>query len=482
VTIDTGPIIGRVRDSVESFFGIPYAAPPTGQLRFSAPAPVAPWSTPRVTDRHGMSCPQPGAEERLTVAEDCLYLNVWVPESAGAQLPVFVYLHGGAFVNGSGSEPRFDGARFAKRERAIVVTLNYRLGPLGFMSHPAQAREQGVPVAPSMGLLDQRAALRWTQRNIGAFGGDATRVTLFGESAGAWSLCAQLASPDSQGLFSRAIIQSGACSGALWTDPSTATAQAEALTAALGCKGSDELACLRAVTPEALLGALPLRRGMLLRPGAWWGPVIDGRSLPTLPMTALQSGAFVQVPLIIGWNRDEGLIHTLGFQTVSQEDVDGFVRDVSGERAPGPVHERYARADPKAALTDIVTDGVFACGARRIARAVSRRGVSVFLYEYTHVLDSPRARPLGATHSLELFFVFGNADLGIELSAAETPLSRTIMDAWGRHGATGSPASIETPWPAYTLEGDQHLVLDVEPRVGDHLKQAECDFWDTFEP
>ena len=480
VVINSGPVIGRAYDGAQEFLGIPFAAPPTGDLRFRAPMPVSAWSTPRMATQYGPSCPQLDTAGRLTVDEDCLNLNVWVPEGAGERLPSLVYLHGGAFYNGSGSEPRFHGARLAKRARAIVVTVNYRLGPLGFMSHPAQAREQNLPVAPSNGLLDQQAALSWVQRNIAAFGGDAGRVTLFGESAGAWSVCAQLASPGSRGLFSRAIVQSGACSGALYFDGAAAATQAEALSAALGCTGREALACLRAATPEALFAGLAPRRHMLLTPGVWWGPVVDGRVLPSLPMTALRNGEFAKVPLIIGWNRDEGLIHTLGFSAVSQGEVDEFVRGVFGENAVAPVSARYARADPKAALTDIITDGIFACGARRAARAVSQQGVPVFLYEFTHTLDAPRAHPLGATHSLELFFVFGNADLGIELSPAEAPLSALMMNAWGLHAATGSPSSGQTRWPAYTRERDEHLVLDLKPTVAAHLKQNECDFWETL--
>jgi para-nitrobenzyl esterase len=479
VETDRGSVVGRARDGVREFLGIPFAAPPVGALRWKPPAPVDSWSTPRAATRRGPACPQPDAGFARETSEDCLTLNLWVPE--GANLPVLVWMHGGAFYQGSGGDDLYDGARLAERAHAIVVTFNYRLGALGFAAHRELAQEAGRAASPSYGILDQRAALSWVQRNIAAFSGDPARVTIFGSSAGAWSVCVHLAAPGSRGLFARAIMESGACSDALYFEPKDAEAQGDALAAAVGCTGPTVLACMRAKRAEDLAAALPFKRSLLLPPGVWWGPVVDGVELPRLPLAAMRAGDFARVPLVIGWNRDEGILHTLGVDSVTSAELEGFVRSVFGPEAAARVPQRYARVTPKDALTDVVTDGIFACNARRVARAVADRGVPVYLYEFAHALDDPNAHPLGATHSVELFLVWGNPSNGIGLSATERPLSRLVMDAWGRFARIGDPGDETLAWPRYMTATDQHLVLDLQPEVGAHRKRDECDFWDSLE-
>jgi para-nitrobenzyl esterase len=391
-----------------------------------------------------------------------------------------VWIHGGAFHQGSGSDALHNRARLAARAHAVVVTLNYRLGPLGFLSNRELAREMGRQVSPSFGILDQRAALEWVHRNISAFGGDPANVTLFGESAGAASVCTHLGSPHSQGLFARAIMQSGVCSGTFFFDAKRAEAQAAALAAAVGCSGGAKMACLRSKSAATLANALPLKRGVLLPPGVWWGPVVDGVDLPRVPLAAMRSGDFAHVPVIIGWNRDEGVLFTHGTGRVGPGDVPAFVREMFGERAAPAVTARYERATPEASLTDIVTDGIFACDARRTARALTAQGAPVFLYEWKHPLDDPRARPLGATHTVDLFFVWGPGET-IELTERERPLSAAVMEAWGRFALSGSPADRTLIWPRYTLERNEHLRLDLVTSVGSHSKDHECDFWDDLQ-
>jgi para-nitrobenzyl esterase len=477
---DSGKLSGKtVPGGVRAFLGIPYAAPPTGPLRWRPPAQVAPWPGVRDATRHGPACVQLDGDERLPgSAEDCLTLDVWTPAGGAANKPVFVWFPGGAFVQGSGSFALYDGARLAAREDAVVVTLNYRLGPLGFLAHPELAREAGRDASPSYGLLDQRAAMHWVQRNARAFGGDPSNVTIFGESAGAWSVCAHLAMPGSRGLFARAIMQSGACADPLYFGPREAEAQGARLAAMLGCA---DLACLRGKDAEAVVRALPVKRAFVLPPGVWWAPVVDGTELPAVPLEALRAGRGANVPLIIGWNRDEGVLHTVRFETVTPAEADSFVRDSFGEPAVESVAKRYARATPKESLTDVITDGVFACESRRVARVLASQGVPVYLYELTRALDHPKAHKLGATHSIDLWFVFGTMDGGIGLSYDELPLSGAIQDAWGRFARTGNPDGAGLPWPRYTVERDQNVVLDVVPSIGDHLKAEECDFWDRFQ-
>jgi para-nitrobenzyl esterase len=482
VRSDRGVVVGSARAGVQTFLGIPYAAPPVGPLRWRPPAPAPAWPAPRDATRRGPACPQPDMGFARATSEDCLTLNLWSPTSERhVRLPVIVWIHGGAFVQGSGGDEFNDGAKLAAGAGVVVVTINYRLGPLGFMAHRDLAREEGRTASPSFGLLDQRAALEWVRRNVREFGGDPDRVTLAGQSAGAWSTCAHLASPGSRGLFSRAIMESGACSDALYFNPRVAEKQGDALAAAVGCTGPSALACLRGKSADVIASALPLKRGFIVRPGVWWGPVIDGVELTQEPLAALREGNHARVPLLIGWNRDEGSAHTDSFEAVAAAEVADFVTDSFGAPAVTPVNARYARASPKQALTDIVTDGVFACGARRVARTLAAQNFPVFHYKWTHALDHPRVHELGATHGVELFVLWDNVGLGIGLSDRERPLSRAMMEAWGRFAATGDPSSPRLPWPRYSLNNEEYLELDLNSRVRTHPAGDVCGFWDDLE-
>lgn len=463
IMTDHGAVLGKQSaDGGRAFLGIPFAAPPLGALRWRPPAEVAAWTAPRDATRIGHACVQLDHDKlREGSDEDCLTLEVWTPPGApAANLPVMVWIPGGAFVEGGGNFPLYDGARLAAREHVIVVSLNYRIGPFGFLA-------LGENTA-SVGLLDQRAALRWVQHNITAFGGDPANVTVFGESAGAWSVCVHMTMPGSKGLFARAIMQSGSCADPLYFDAKTAATQGLALATALGC---GDLECLRGKSAEQVAKALPGRLGYILQPGAWWGPVVDGVELPAQPLDILRKTG--GVPLMTGWNRDEGILHTIRFDTVEPADLAQFVREAWGESAVAMI-ESYARPTPKDQMTDLITDAVFACESRRLARALTVRGVPVYAYEWTHALDAEGPHKLGATHSVELFFVFGNSDMGVGLSEAEQPLANLVMDAWGRfaHGAE--------PWPRYSTATDE-LALLGGPTIAHeaHVKQDICDRWDA---
>ncbi len=474
-----GPLAGKALDGgVRAFLGVPFAAPPVGALRWRPPAEAPSWTAPRDATAVGFACPQLTTPSYARAEEDCLTLNVWTPPGGAARKPVLAWIPGGAFAEGSGGYQLYDGARLAARVDAVVVTMNYRVGALGFMAHPDLARELGRTASPSYGLLDQRAALTWIQRNIRAFDGDPENVTIFGESAGAFSVCAHLAMPASRGLFARAIMQSGACADPLYFGPREAEAQGKKLAEALGCV---DMTCLRAKSVDAVLRALPLKRGFILPPGVWWGPVVDGIELPAVPLHTLRAGGGAKVPVIVGWNRDEGSLHTIGFPKVTRAERDAFVREAFGEAAVAPVAERYARASFTESLDSVVTEGAFVCESRRAARALAAHGAPVYLYELTHALESPRFHALGATHQVELWFVFGNEEAGIALAPSELPLSRMIMDAWGRFARTGDPNGPGLSWPRYTAERDELILLDSAPTVASGTKSAICAFWDRFE-
>jgi para-nitrobenzyl esterase len=468
IATDRGVVVGHAHDGVREFLGIPYATAP----RWQPPGPVIAWNQPRPSHR-GFACPQPEEGFHRDTAEECLNLNVWVP--SGEHLPVLLWIHGGGFYQGSGGDDLYDGAALAARAHAIVVTFNYRLGPLGFGSNRAIAAEQHTSVLPAFGLLDQRAAMQWVQHNIAAFGGDPAQVTLFGESAGAWSICSQLAMPGSRGLFARAIIMSGSCSTALYFSPDKANAQGDQLADKLGCTGANAAACLRGKTADELATALPYRRGLLLEPGVWWGPIVDGRELPQVPIDAIRAGNFAHVPLVMGGAVDEGSLHTMMLQKATADEFAWFVGNVFGERAVAPVVARYQRPTPARALDDVVSDGIFTCSTRRVARLFAAANVPVYVYQWAHALDGPpRVHALGATHGIDLFFAFGVTTEGIGPSAAERPLVDLVMDEWGAfaHG--------KDPWPRYDAKTEQHFVFDVHPSSGAHLMSDVCDFWDSL--
>jgi para-nitrobenzyl esterase len=280
--------------------------------------------------------------------------------------------------------------------------------------------------------------------------------------------------PGSRGLFARAIIMSGACADALVFSAEQANAQGDQLAKTVGCADDANIAaCLRSKPADTLAAAMPFRRGMLLPPGVWWGPIVDGRELPSVPLAAIRAGDFAHVPLVIGTARDEGALHVSSYKEVSNDELAWFVGDVFGQRAVAPVVEHYAGETPKQALSDVVSHGIFTCNARRAARLVAARGVPVYLYEWAHALDGPPfAHALGPTHGVDLFFLFGAAE-GVGPDAREQPLADAIQDRFGAF------VRGEEPWPRYDATREPYQVLDVPPSIGAHLAAATCDFWDA---
>jgi len=495
VATDVGPFTGARAGAGWSWKGIPYAAPPVGALRWRPPAPAACVPAGREATAFGAVCPQAMSSGPTMVgggglvgSEDCLTLNVWAPDGATA-LPVLVFIHGGANVQGSGSVAAYDGAKLAAAGPAIVVTLNYRLGTLGYLMHPALAAEEGSDgTSGNYGILDQIAALEFVKRNIGAFGGDPARVLIFGESAGAVNVCALMASPRAAGLFGAALMESGSC---LLGPAAQQQALVDELLAGTGCAGAvDVAACLRARPVEELFAAVPLAGGILTRATAF-APHVDGVVLPLSPHDALAAGRANRASFVVGSNSNETTLAVAQAQPpiATAADYEARVRASFPTATAEAILARYpasAFPSPARAYATVTTDVRFICQARLAARrAAAGLGAPVRRFLFTHAAQSagPTVRALGAYHGLELAWVFGNfgAFAGYQPTAAEVALSTAIQGYWTRLAASGDPNGGGAPaWPLYDAATDPTQLLDETLTTGGPIRAADCDFFDTL--
>ena len=479
---DCGRVAGRQQNGVQIFRGIPYARPPLGPLRFAAPVPAKPWSGVREAFEFGPSAPQnpvmlplPGLEVGPT-HEDCLSLNVYTPAADGASRPVLVWIHGGGFVIGSGSQSIYDGVPLARRGDVVVVTINYRLGALGFLYLNELCPER-PELAANPGLRDQVAALEWVQRNIGAFGGDPSNVTLFGESAGGMSVATLLGTPAARGLFARAIAQSGAAHNV--HDPGSASRVAEHFLSQLATSPSDAFTALRNASPARLCAA---QQKTMQQLGTTLGllpfqPVVDGELLPQAPLAAIQAGAATDVSLLTGTTRDEWKLFRL--LDTSLRDLDEarlrerVARLVPSERvepllaAYGDLEARPPDSRHAEALFAFETDRIFRIPALRMAEAQAKHAARTFVYQFNWA--SPALGGLlGACHAVDLPFVFGVLDVeGAKLFAgadAESQrLSGRVMDAWLAFARDGDPSHADLcggPWEAFDATRRAILLFD----------------------
>jgi para-nitrobenzyl esterase len=487
IMTDKGAVEGTARDTSRAFLGIPYVAPPIGPLRWKPPAEAAAWSGTKPAMAYGHDCPQvdlvsgkatPGGNE------DCLFLNVWTPLAAPSKpAPVMVFIHGGGFVLGSGSGTTYDGAKLAEAG-AIVVNFNYRLGPFGFLEHSLLAAEVGKPASPAWGLLDQRAALQWVQRNIAAFGGDPKNVTVFGESAGAISVCMQLAMAGSKGLFQRALIESSSCGKLTTATPAAALKQGDDFATALGCA---DLACMRSKSTDEVGNALMNRPALFGKMGVTWSPVIDGTELAKVPNDAFASGDAPQMPVLIGTNKDEGNLFTYAWllafgHEITQQDVLDLLPILFTAPQIQAIQGQYAFSSYPSAkewANAMLTDGFFVCPTRQTARALAAHGNPTWLYQFSYPFNPPLYANIGVAHSFELPFVFGTGLGGRNIGDDERPTSDAMIGYWTRFAATGDPNGGGAPaWPKYDMAGDQNIVLDAKIGTASGLKKTQCDFWD----
>ncbi len=473
VRTQSGWIQGQAEDGLTVYRGIPFAAPPVGQLRWRPPRPPLAWSAVRKADRFAPICMQDHpwwTGGNTQVSEDCLYLNIWTPaKSPGAALPVMVWIYGGGFSSGSTGMPIFGGEHLAKRG-VVVVSIAYRVGPMGFLALPALSAESEHRVSGNYGLLDQLAALRWVQSNIAAFGGDPHRVTIFGESAGAISVSILAASPLARGLFQGAISESGGSFGPTRTPPApgenlqtlrNAERQGSALEKRLGARSLAQLRRLPAATIQSASSG----------PARFW-PVLDGWLIAGDQFKLYEKGRYNDVPVLIGTNSDEGVL--FGAPPTLRTYVSG-VRERFG-----PFAERILQQYPATAAAwrqssmDLMRDAGFAWHTWVWARLQARTGSSkVYLYYFDHVpprpADSPWRDATGAVHSEEIAYVFQYHDPSPSLrwSPVDRLLSNDMATYWTDFAKHADPNGPGVPrWPAFTDAKPRVMQFTDAPRAG----------------
>jgi para-nitrobenzyl esterase len=487
VRTEAGAVRGQVAPEYVLFQGIPYAAPPVGELRFEPPAPVPAWDGMRDATKPGPRCVQDASQNpdmRDGMSEDCLSVNVWTP-AAAAGLPVMVWIHGGSFT--SGSAELYNAQWLATKGRMVVVTVNYRLGSLGFLAHPGFGPPEQVG---NYGLADQQAALRWVRDNIEGFGGDPAKVTVSGESAGGMSVCDHLVAPESEGLFRAAIIMSGPCQAQL--DATAGRDNSLDYATAVGCPDPGTAPrCLRDLPATAL------------EPPLWYyqigadglsGPLTGTDALPVDPMQSFAKGEAAQVPVLIGSTRDEftlfvALQYLKYGRESSPDEYPGLLADTFGADAQA-VGERYPLTNyggsVSLAYSAAVTDGDFACVADQMAHDFAAGDAPVYAYEFTD-RTAPAPEPLtqlpfpaGASHSLELRYLF---DVGgaPALDPVQQKLSDQMIGYFSEFVATGAPSAPDAPeWPEFDGEADgARMSFDADgSRIGSGFDQEhQCAFW-----
>ncbi len=506
VQTDRGAVQGAQPGDYRLFQGIPFAAAPVGDLRFRPPQPAPGWTGTRDATQPGSPCPQSGSATNPTTSttEDCLFLNVTTPAGLDAKkkddLPVMVWIHGGSWRTGSGD--RYDASKLALEGDAVVVTINYRLGPFGFLAQDDLSGAIGDAASGSAGLLDQQAALRWVESNIEAFGGDRDNVTIFGESAGASSVCAQLASPTARGLFDKAIAQSYSCTTEYATLEEAETVGAGVATA-VGCPGDGAAVvdCLENAPVQSLLDAWPAGGGSF---------VVGGSSLPIQPADAIRSGNWNRVPVVHGNLQDENTLFTpLGIPAadlpryLAPANYDAILAERFGARA-GEVAALYPLAEhgsPLRVLAAIASDngGALSTCAHVDAYEALEQGSRrdrVYAYQFRDQTADPLldfSRPPfsfpaglydeGAQHAAELPYLFPGL-FGDGLTAEQEQLSTTMVRYWTNFAASGNPNGRGVPaWHRYSDPSDvQGLDIASAGGVGpvDVTADANCAFWDTF--
>ncbi|MBL8950648.1 MAG: carboxylesterase family protein [Myxococcaceae bacterium] len=476
----TGAVLGTTTGDVTRWLGIPYARAP----RFRPPEPQPCWPDLKATTSFGPRCPQLDDDGGTVLgAEECLTLNVWSKRPT-SPAPILFFIHGGGNTVGSSSEPYADGHDLADRHGAVVVTINYRLGALGFFAHAQLNAESDAGVSGNWGILDQQLALRWVRDNAAAFGGDPTRVLVFGESAGAQNTMIHLVSPASKGLFTAALVESG---GAYKTTLAETITQQQAVVAGAGCgSAADPLACMRAAPVDTLV-RVPTAIGPLER-GVRYGPNVDGVVVPGQVEELISQGRHNHVPFIIGTNSDETsrMVPAVPDEMAYQQ----AVRAQFGLALGNQVLAQYPASrftTPRQALIAVTTDAVWTCSSRRIARKVAANQTEpTFRYFFTWRPPGLAGTAFGATHGLELAFVFRSfSAFGAYVpDATASTLSDHVQSYWSNLAGGGDPNGGAAPtWPRFPTDGGENAMeLGATTQALPGVRSADCDFWDALMP
>ncbi|GAB3954504.1 carboxylesterase family protein [Kribbella albertanoniae] len=496
VATDLGAVRGKLEADARVFQGIPYAAPPIGEFRWASPQRAAPWPGIRDATKPGNRCAQAeGLIDPASTTEDCLFLNVTTPRRGNERkLPVMVWIHGNGFISGAGS--LYGAQQLASSGNVIVVSFNYRLGIFGFLAHPALNHGQARNLSGNFGLEDQQAALQWVKRNAAAFGGDPGNVTIFGESAGGTSVCAQLAAPGSAGLFQKAIVQSAQCTGRKWSPGpptwfplprSEREKNGVEIAATIGCSAPGTAAkCLRGKRVDDL--------AKLSDVGVGSGPTYGGGLLPLSPERAFATGRFHRVPIVQGITRDEHNLFTAAIETATSEvttpatyraqlDAVFSAADVERILARYPVSRFHSAGE---ALSAVVTDWAWGCTVLDQNRVLARH-TPVYAYEFADetapwftTLPKPNF-PTGAFHGAELQYLFNDEQLPGPGTPAQKQLSATMIQYWAQFAATGNPNGDGQPrWLPFQSRDHVQSLAPTKIGPADLAQEHQCSFWKSL--
>ncbi len=491
VEVSSGLVRGQADAETATcgYKGIPFAAPPVGELRFRAPRPPSRWEGVFEADAFGDRCMQKGTMalvdkgQDLGMSEDCLYLNVWRPAKSGV-FPVMVWIHGGGYTGGTGSTEMYWGDRLSETGDVVVVSINYRLNVFGFMALPALRAEDENDSVGSYGSLDQVAALGWVQENIAGFGGDPDNVTIFGESAGGWSVCTMMATPLNKGVFHRAILESGGCESS--SSVETGYEQGRKVMGNLGC-AADDLECLRAVDAETLLD----QTGSQLD-GFVWVPRHDGYLLADSPLKTIQAGRHNKTPFMAGSNRDEvdvllKLVPQFKYMTKRsyQKKMKKYlgVTESEAERL-AELYPPDEYGKPVDAFGQMMTDAGLGCPTYNGMAEVSTHDPPVYYYRFDYD-EMKMGKTIGAVHAMEMPFVFNSMDrkpisllYGPKRIERASELTRVMQGYWVNFARHGDPNGKGLPaWPEFALDAPHVQALDQPVRTEAAEMEDRCEFW-----
>jgi para-nitrobenzyl esterase len=469
-----GTVEGVLKDGIASFKGIPFAAPPVGDLRWRSPKPVIPWQGVRKADSYAPSpmqdtglISQMGGSSKIS--EDCLYLNVWTgAKNANEKRPVMVWIYGGAFVGGTTSFPTTDGMKFAQKG-VVLVSVAYRVGPMGFLAHPELSKESGKG-SGAYGIQDQIAGLKWVKENIAQFGGDPSNITIFGESAGGMSVGILVASPMAKGLFQRAISESGGAVAPTRGSLMTAEEQGKAFLSKLG---ANDIKAARALSAETVQQGL--KGGM----GMFW-PVADGSTILENPYGLFDAGKFNDTPVLIGTNSNEGRLFAT--QKTTGAAFEQMIRKsyAGGAEAILKAYPHATDAEATRSAQNILRETIFAWPSWAWARLESRNGKNkVFVYYFDH---RTATMPDGSDHASEISYVFGNlGGFGGSTGPDDKALSDLMNSYWVNFAKNGDPNGPGLPaWPAFNEKDQKTMLFDKTSGAGPHPNLDQLNAFDAY--